>query len=309
MISTILPWILFNILVIVLLAIDLGVFHKRSHTIKLKEALVLSLVWTVVALIFNAAIYFWKGSGPALEFFTGYLIERSLSVDNLFVFLLIFQYFRVEGQYQHKILYWGILGALVMRAVFIFSGVALIQKFNWAMYLFGAFLIFTGIKMAFQKEKEIHPEKNPILKIFKKIMPVTNESNDGKFFKKIGKMVYATPLFVVLIAIETTDIVFAVDSIPAILAITRDAFIVYTSNVFAILGLRALYFALAGMVDLFHYLNYGLAIILSFIGVKMLIVDFYKIPVGIALGVVGIILVLSIIASVIWPKRDIKERV
>lgn len=309
MISTILPWVLFNLLVVVLLAIDLGVFHKRSHTIKLKEALILSLIWTIVALIFNVGIYLWKGSGPALEFFTGYLIERSLSVDNLFVFLLVFQYFKVEGQYQHKILYWGILGALVMRAIFIISGVALIQKFHWAMYFFGALLIFTGIKMAFQKEKEIHPEKNPVLRIFKKIMPVTSESDGGKFFKKIGKMFYATPLFVVLIVIETTDVVFAVDSIPAILAITRDAFIVYTSNVFAILGLRALYFALAGIVDLFHYLNYGLAIILSFIGVKMLIVDLYKMPVWIALSVVGGILALSIVASVIWPKKDIKEGV
>ncbi|PIR16585.1 MAG: hypothetical protein COV46_07665 [Deltaproteobacteria bacterium CG11_big_fil_rev_8_21_14_0_20_49_13] len=303
MIATLLPWTLFNLLVLVLLAIDLGIFHKKAHTIKLKEALILSLIWTIVALIFNVGIYFWKGSGPAVEFFTGYLIERSLSVDNLFVFLLAFQYFKIEGQYQHKILYWGIVGALVMRAIFIFSGVAIIEKFNWAMYLFGAFLIFTGVKMAFQKDKEIHPENNPVLKLFKKIMPVTTEFNDGKFFKKIGRVFYATPLFVVLIVIETTDVVFAVDSIPAILAITRDAFIVYTSNVFAILGLRALYFALAGIVDLFHYLNYGLAIILSFIGVKMLIVNFYKIPVGIALGVVGVILALSIVASVIWPKK------
>lgn len=303
MISAILPWVLFNLLVVVLLAIDLGVFHRRSHSIKLKEALVLSLVWTIVALIFNVVIYFWKGSTPAIEFFTGYLIERTLSIDNLFVFLLVFQYFKVEGRYQHKILYWGILGALIMRALFIAFGIALIQMFHWVMYLFGVFLIFTGIKMAFQKDKEIHPEKNPVINIFRKIMPVTSEPHDGKFFARIGRTLYATPLFVVLLVIETTDVVFAVDSIPAILAITRDAFIVYTSNVFAILGLRALYFALAGIVDLFHYLNYGLAIILSFIGVKMLIVDIYKIPVSIALGVVGVILALSIVASVIWPAK------
>jgi tellurite resistance protein TerC len=196
-----------------------------------------------------------------------------------------------------------------MRAIFIISGVALIEKFHWVIYVLGAFLIFTGIKMAFQKEKEIHPEKNPVIKVFKKLMPVTHEMDGGKFFKKMGHVPYATPLFIVLLVIETTDIVFAVDSIPAILAITRDAFIVYTSNVFAILGLRALYFALAGMVDLFHYLNYGLAIILSFIGVKMLIVDFYKIPVGIALGVVGVILFLSVIVSIIWPKKEIKKGV
>ena len=309
MTSIILQWVLFNLLIIVLLAIDLGLFHKKAHTIKLKEALVLRIIWTVVAFIFNIGIYFWKGKIPALEFFTGYLIERSLSVDNLFVFLLVFQYFGVEGQHQHKILYWGIVGALVMRAIFIISGVALIEKFHWVIYVLGAFLIFTGIKMAFQKEKEIHPEKNPVIKVFKKLMPVTHEMDGGKFFKKMGHVPYATPLFIVLLVIETTDIVFAVDSIPAILAITRDAFIVYTSNVFAILGLRALYFALAGMVDLFHYLNYGLAIILSFIGVKMLIVDFYKIPVGIALGVVGVILFLSVIVSIIWPKKEIKKGV
>jgi len=303
MTTTILSWVLFNILIIVLIVLDLGLVHKKSHTIKLKEALILSLVWTLVAFAFNVLIYFWKGRAPALEFFTGYLIERSLSVDNLFVFLLVFQYFNVRSEFQHKILYWGILGALIMRAIFIFSGIALIERFHFVMYLFGAFLVFTGIKMAFQKEKEIHPEKNPVLKIFKKFMPVTHEMEGGKFFKKIGNVLYATPLFVVLIVIETTDIVFAVDSIPAILAITRDTFIVYTSNVFAILGLRALYFALAGIVDLFHYLNYGLAVILSFIGVKMILADIFIIPVGVSLVIVAVILVISILASVIFPQR------
>jgi len=304
---TFLPWIAFGILIIILLYVDLEVFHKKAHVIKVKEALLLSLFWICVALLFNLFIYFWRGPHPALEFFTGYLIEKSLSVDNLFVFLLIFQYFKVEGKHQHRILYWGILGAVIMRAIFIYGGITLINKFHWIIYIFGAFLIFTGFKMAFQKEKEVHPERNPIIKIFKKLMPVTSESVDGRFFARMGGVLHATPLFVVLLVIETTDVVFAVDSIPAILAITRDPFIVYTSNVFAILGLRALYFALAGMADLFHYLNYGLALILSFIGVKMLMVDIYKIPSFIALGVVGGVLTISILASLIWPKKDAQK--
>lgn len=296
-------WILFNLFVLLMLAVDLGVFHKKAHTMRIREALWLSLFWITLALIFNAGVYYFMGSQTAIEFFTGYVIEKSLSVDNLFVFLMVFSYFRVPKEYQHKILFWGILGALIMRAVFILSGVALIEKFHWIIYIFGAFLVFTGIKMALEKDKEIHPEKNPVLRLFKRFFPVTTDFEGARFFKRINGKVHATSFFVVLLVIETTDLVFAVDSIPAIIAITRDAFIVYTSNVFAILGLRALYFALAGVVDLFHYLNYGLAFILSFVGVKMLISDLYKLPTWVALFVVAVTLLLSVAASVVWPKK------
>lgn len=297
-------WILFNLFVLLMLALDLGVFHKKAHTMRIREALWLSLFWITLALIFNAGVYYFMGSQTAIEFFTGYVIEKSLSVDNLFVFLMVFSYFKVPKEYQHKILFWGILGALIMRAVFILSGIALIEKFHWIIYIFGAFLIFTGIKMALEKDKEIHPEKNPVLRLFKRFFPVTTDFEGARFFKRINGQVHATSFFVVLLVIETTDLVFAVDSIPAILAITRDAFIVYTSNVFAILGLRALYFALAGVVDLFHYLNYGLAFILSFVGVKMLISDLYKLPTWVALSVVAVTLLLSVAASVVWPKKE-----
>lgn len=302
--GTLLQWVLFNLFVVLMLVIDLGVFNRRAHTVKVKEALLLSALWIGLALIFNAGIYYWVGKPAALEFLTGYIIEKSLSVDNLFVFLLIFSYFKVPSAYQHRILFWGILGAIVMRAIFIFTGVALIHKFSWIVYVFGAFLIFTGIKLVVQKEKEIHPENNIVLKLFKKIMPINGSIDEGRFFKKMDGRIFATPMFVVLLVIETSDLIFAVDSIPAILAITKDTFIVYTSNVFAILGLRALYFALAGVMDMFHYLNYGLALILSFVGVKMIVANFYKIPTGIALGTVAGILMLSILVSMIWPKAE-----
>jgi len=286
-----------------MLALDLGVFHRKAHVIKIKEALLWSAFWITLSLLFNLGIYFWRGPETALEFLTGYLIEKSLSVDNIFVFLLIFSYFRVPSLYQHKVLFWGILGALVMRAIFIATGVTLIQKFHWIIYIFGAFLILTGIKMALQKDKKIHPERNPVLRLFRRYMPVTDDYKEGKFFvKRVGRYL-ATPLFIVLLVIETTDVIFAMDSIPAILAITLDPFIVYTSNVFAILGLRALFFALAGLMRLFHYLHYGLSTILVFVGVKMLISNIYKIPVGIALGVVASILLISVIASVILPGK------
>ncbi|OGL48671.1 MAG: hypothetical protein A3H37_04325 [Candidatus Schekmanbacteria bacterium RIFCSPLOWO2_02_FULL_38_14] len=293
--------IIFNILVLAMLVIDLGVFHRKAHEIKLKEALAWCTVWITLALLFNMGIYFWRGSEKALEFLTGYLIEYSLSVDNIFIFLLIFSYFRVPSQYSHKVLFWGILGALVMRAIFIAIGITLIQKFHWIIYIFGGFLVLTGIKMALQKDKEIHPERNPVLRLFKKFMPVTDRYEEDKFFvKKAGKY-FATPLFIVLLVVETTDVIFAIDSIPAILAITVDPFIVYTSNVFAILGLRALYFALAGIMRLFHYLHYGLSAILVFIGVKMLLANIYKIPIEIALGVIASILLISIISSIVRP--------
>ena len=298
----ILLWVSFNIFVLILLALDLGVFHRHSHAVRIKEALGWSALWILLALLFNIVIYYWRGPAVALSFLTGYLIEKSLSVDNLFVFLMIFSYFKVAPLYQHKVLFWGIIGALVMRAFFIAAGVALINTFHWVIYIFGAFLIFIAVRIAFEKEKEIHPEKNPVLRLFRRFMPVTENYIEGNFFIKKNKKLYATPLFIVLLGIETTDVIFAVDSIPAILAITTDPFIVYTSNVFAILGLRALYFALAGVMELFHFLNIGLAIILAFVGVKMLLSRFYEIPVSVALGVVILTLAITIVASIIFPQ-------
>lgn len=298
----ILLWVGFNIFVLILLAVDLGLFHRHLHVIKIKEALGWSVLWILLALLFNAVIYVWQGPVVALSFLTGYLIEKSLSVDNLFVFLIIFSYFKVPRVYHHKVLFWGIIGALVMRALFIAAGVALINTFHWVIYVFGVFLIIIAGRIAFEKEKEIHPERNPVLKLFRIVMPVTRKYVEGNFFIRKNKKVFATPLFIVLLVIETTDIIFAIDSIPAILAITTDPFIVYTSNVFAILGLRSLYFALAGMMELFHFLNIGLAIILFFVGMKMLLSRFYEIPVSIALGVVVVTLMLTIAASIYFPK-------
>jgi tellurite resistance protein TerC len=286
-----------------MLALDLGVFHRKAHVIKIKEALVWSAVWITLALLFNLGIYFWRGPETALEFLTGYLIEKSLSLDNIFVFLLIFSYFGVPPLYQHKILFWGILGALIMRAVFIGAGITLIEKFHWTIYLFGAFLILIGMKMALQKERKIRPERNPLLRLFRRWVPVTDDYAEGRFFVKRAGGYVATPLFIVLIVVETTDVIFAVDSIPAILAITLDPFIVYTSNVFAILGLRALYFALAGIMELFHHLHYGLSAVLVFVGIKMLLADLYKIPVSIALSVVAGILLVSVTASILDKKK------
>jgi tellurite resistance protein TerC len=297
-------WIAFNLFVFLMLAIDLGIFHRKSHTVSLREALTWSAVWVTLALAFNLGIYFWRGPKIALEFLTGYLIEKSLSVDNIFIFILVFSYFKVDTKYQHKVLFWGILGALVMRAILIFLGIELIERFHWVIYLFGGFLVITGIRMATQKDKEIHPEKNPILKLFRRIMPISPNYIEGKFFiREFGRRA-ATPLFVVLLIVETTDLIFAVDSIPAILAVTTDPFIVYTSNVMAILGLRALYFALAGVMPLFYYLHYGLSAILIFVGAKMLLTDIFKIPIGASLAVVLGILILSVIVSLAMPRRN-----
>lgn len=301
--NELLLWIGFNIFVLAMLALDLGVFHRKAHEVKVKEALWWSAVWIALAMLFNAGIYVFRGEQAALEFLTGYLLEKSLSVDNIFVFIMIFAYFRVPALYQHKVLFWGILGALIMRAIFIAAGVTLIQQFHWVIYIFGAFLVLTGIKMAAQKDKEVHPEKNPVLKLFRRFMPVTEHYEGSSFFIKKGRRWFATPLFVVLLVVETTDVIFAVDSIPAILAITIDPFIVYTSNVFAILGLRALYFALAGIMQLFHYLAYGLAAILVFVGIKMLMADIYKFPIAVALGVVAGILLISVVASLLRPRQ------
>lgn len=297
-------WIFFNVFVLLMLALDLGVFNRKAHEISIKEAMIWTVVWITLAMCFNVLIYYWQGEVKALEFFTGYVIEKSLSVDNIFVFVLIFSYFKTPSIHQHKILFWGIIGALIMRAVFIFAGVALLEKFHWTIYVFGAILIFTGYKMLVQKEKKIEPEKNPVIKLFRRVMPVTNELHDGKFFVNLKGKLFATPLFLVLLLVETTDLIFAVDSIPAILAVTQDQFIVYTSNVFAILGLRSLYFALAGMIDKFRYLSAGLAFILIFVGLKMVASDYYKLPIQVALLVIVGILALSIAASFVFKNKN-----
>lgn len=302
-------WIGFNIFVLIMLALDLGVFHRKSHEVNIKEALIWSFVWISLALIFNYGVYLYMGKVKALEFFTGYVLEKSLSVDNIFVFILVFSFFKVPPSYQHKVLFWGILGALVMRVILIFSGVALLTKFHWLIYIFGAFLIFTGVKMLMQKDSHVEPDKNILVRLFKKFYPVTNEYHGDKFFVRINAKKYATPMFVVLLVIEFTDLVFAVDSIPAILAITNDTFIVYTSNVFAILGLRSLYFALAGVMKYFRFLKIGLSIILVFVGVKMMIVDFYKFPISISLGIIVSILAISVIASLIIKQKPGYESV
>ncbi len=290
-----------------MLALDLGVLNRRAHVIKFREAIGWTMMWISLAVLFAIGVYFWRGRATALEFTTGYVVELALSVDNLFVFILIFRYFKVPQHFQHKVLFWGILGALIMRGIFIAAGVALIRHVHWIIYVFGAFLVYVGIRLAFQKEDEsVHPEHNAAVKLLRKFVPVTKEYLGGKFFTRSGGL-YATPLFIVLVVVETTDIIFAVDSIPAILAITRDAFIVYTSNVFAIMGLRAMYFALAGMMEMFHYLHYGLSLVLVFIGTKMLLSNYYKIPTEWALGVVAALLAISVVASLIFPARKKAE--
>lgn len=285
-----------------MLALDLGVFHRGGHVVKVREAMLWSVAWISMAAIFSVVVFFWHGRTPALEFVTGYVIELSLSIDNLFVFLLIFRFFKVSPEHQHRVLFWGIIGALVMRAVFILVGVRLISRFAWITYIFGALLVYSGIKLFFQKEAEIHPEQNPVLKLVRKFIPVTKDYEGGKFFVRRPGL-YATPLFIVLMVVETTDVAFAVDSIPAVLAITLNAFIVYTSNVFAIMGLRSMYFALAGLMEMFRYLHYGLSLVLSFIGVKMLIHHYYVIPTHWALAGVAGILAISVLASLIHPAR------
>ncbi|MGV3704357.1 MAG: TerC family protein [Arcticibacter sp.] len=297
-------WIGFNLFVLLMLALDLGVFNRKAHVVSVKEALTWSGVWICLSLVFNGLIYHWFGKDKAVEFFTGYVIEKSLSVDNIFVFVLVFKYFQIPSIYQHKILFWGILGALVMRVIFIFAGVALIEKFHWTIYLFGVFLIYTGYKMFTEQDKQIEPEKNPVIKLFRKVMPITHDLKGDKFFVKENGRKYATPLFLVLILIETTDLIFAVDSIPAILAVTQDRFIVYTSNVFAILGLRSLYFALAHVIHRFIYLSTGLAVILVFVGLKMVLVDVIKIPTYVSLIVIAVIITASIVISLIKTRDD-----
>ncbi|HMK23071.1 MAG TPA: TerC family protein [Terriglobales bacterium] len=295
-------WILFNLFVLAMLALDLGVFHRPGHTIRFREAVSWSALWVALAASFAVLVFFWHGRTESLEFVTGYLIELSLSIDNLFVFLVIFRYFRVPGELQHRVLFWGILGALITRGIFILAGVSLIRRFEWLTYVFGALLVYSGIKLLKEGGEEIDPEKNPVLRLFRKWMPVTEDYEEERFWVRRPGL-YATPLVVVLLVVETTDIVFAVDSIPAVLAITLNAFIVYTSNVFAILGLRSMYFAVAGAMDLFEYLHYGLAAVLVLIGVKMLASHYYKVPTHVALGTAAGVIALSVVASLVWRRK------
>ncbi len=301
-------WVIFNLFIAALLILDLVVFNNKNKDLSFKKALLLSGFWISLALIFNLGIYFWFGKVKALEFLAGYVVEESLSVDNLFVFLLIFSYFKVPQQYQRKVLTWGIFGAVVMRAVFILAGAALLDRFHWLMYIFGGFLVFSGFKLFFEQEKEINPMDSVVIKTFKKFFRVTSDYHGNKFWvKEAGKWV-ATPLFIVLIVIETTDLIFAVDSIPAVLAITKDPFIVYTSNIFAVLGLRALYFALAGLMSLFHLLHYGLGVVLVFVGAKMLTEKFFHVPIAISLAVIVGVLLISILLSLCIPcKKEVCE--
>jgi len=306
MTTSLLFWIVFGFIIVTVLAVDLGILNRRAHKIELKEALTWSGVWISIALIFNVFVYFQFGKVKALEFLTAYVIEYSLSVDNIFVFILIFSFFSVKPQYQHKILFWGILGALIMRAIFIFAGVALINRFHWIVIIFGGFLLISGIKMLFQKEEvAVEPEKNGLVRLFRRFLPVSDTLYGDSLFIRQDKKLYATPLFLVLLVIESTDLIFAVDSIPAVLAISKDTFIVFTSNIFAILGLRSLYFAVSGVMGLFRYLKVGLAIVLSFVGLKMLASYFHiEIPILFSLAIIISILLVSIIASLIIKKKE-----
>jgi tellurite resistance protein TerC len=292
-------WIGFLAFVFAMLAVDLGVFHRHSRAVSAREAFAWSLVWIGLALAFNGAVYYWFGPARALEFLTGYLIEKALSVDNLFVFVVIFSYFNVKPALQHRVLFWGVLGALLMRAVFIVAGGALLEAFHWTIYLFGGLLLVTGVKLLRQKEGDIHPERNPVVRLLARALPVSTAATGQRFFVRDGGRWAVTPLFMALVTVEVSDLVFAADSIPAIFAITTDPFIVFTSNIFAILGLRSLYFLLAGMIGRFRYLNVGLAAVLIFVGAKMMLVEWIKVPIVLSLSVVAGLLMISIVASIL----------
>lgn len=296
-------WGIFNAFIITMLWIDLKVLHKDNRPMRLREALGWVAFWVSLAMIFCAGVWIVQGREMGMQFLAGYLIEESLSVDNLFVFLLVFSYFRVPEHAQHKVLFWGILGALVLRAIFIFAGVALIHRFEWIIYIFGAFLVYTGFKLFFEKDKEVHPEHNPVVKVFRRLMPVTSDYEGENFFVRRDGRLWATPLFVVVLVIESTDVIFAIDSIPAVLSVSKDPFIIYTSNIFAILGLRSLFFALSSVMRLFHYLHYGLGAILIFVGVKMSISHYVHIPIGVSLGIIGSVLMFSVIISIILGRK------
>ena len=294
-------WVIFNVVIALMLAFDLGVLSRKPHVISTKEAATWSAVWIAVSLTFNLLVSVWLGGEKALEFFTGYLIEKSLSVDNMFVFAMIFSYFNIPAIWQPKVLKWGIFGAMLMRIILIFAGATALEAFHWMIYVFGGVLIFTGVRMMTQKETHVAPEKNPVVRLFKRIVPMTGELHNENFFVKLSGITYATPLLIALLVVETTDLIFAIDSIPAIFAVTTDVFIVYTSNIFAILGLRALYFLLSGSIERFRYLKIGLAIVLLFVGTKMVLADFYEIPIVLSLAIVLGILAASILAS--WAPR------
>ena len=300
-------WILFNVFAVGMLVLDLRVFHRRGRPVGFRAALGWSAFYVALALAFAAILFFWQGEQVALEFVTGYVLELSLSVDNLFVFLIIFNYFAVPEEHQHGVLFWGVIGALVFRGIFIGAGVGLIHRFHWVLYIFGAFLVVSGVRFAFSGERKVDPASNPVVKVIRKLLPITTDYHGGKFFLRNPenkKLLYGTPLLVVLLMIETTDILFAVDSIPAILAVTLNAFIVYTSNVFAILGLRSLYFAVAGLMKAFRFLHYGLALVLVLVGLKMIAADWYRVPTGITLGSIAAVLLISVVSSVVFPARE-----
>ncbi len=299
-------WVGFTVLVFGILALDLGLFQRKPKDLHFKEALFWVLIWVVTGLTFNAGIWFWFGPQKGLEFFTGYLIEYALSVDNIFVFLIVFSYFAVPSKYQHRVIFWGILGAMLMRGIFIGAGSILLQKFHWILYIFGGFLIFTGIRTMFGQGEEHDPSKNPVFRIFRKWVPMTTEFHGSKFIVKRDGRKLATPLLLVLVVVECTDVIFAIDSVPAIFAITHDPFIIFSSNIFAILGLRALYFVLAGVMGRLRYLKVGLGLILTFVGIKMVIEKLYKFPIGASLAIIGTILALSVIASLVYQKRQIQ---
>lgn len=305
-------WLEFGIFVVILLALDLLVFNKKAHEVKIKEALGWSAFWIALGLGFGGVVYYWYGHELAMQYYAAYFVEKSLSMDNLFVFLMIFNYFKVPQIYQHRVLFWGIIGALILRFVFIFLGVALINQFEWVLYIFGAILIWSAYKMVKDQDHEIHPENNSVIKLFKKIMPISHEYDGGNFFTIKNAKKYATPLFIALLMIETSDVIFAVDSIPAIFGISQDVFVIYTSNIMAILGLRALYFAISAIMKYFRYLNYGLAIILGFVGIKMMLAtaDIVHIPVLLSLGVIGATMLVSMILSIAIkdPKADAQEK-
>lgn len=297
-------WIGFNIIVVGMLVLDLGVLHRNAHAVSLKEAAVWSVVWIALSVIFGAVVYVARGSEPGLQFFSGYLIEKALSVDNIFVFVLIFAYFQVPRQYQHRVLFWGIIGALVMRGIMILVGAALIERFHWIMYIFGVFLVYTGWRLATNKEEKVDPSHNPVVRLARRFLPITDHHAGQAFFVRQAGRLLATPLLLVLLVVETTDLVFAVDSIPAVFAISQDPFIVYTSNVFAILGLRALYFLVAGVLQRLEHLQLGLSVILVFVGIKMLIQDIYKIPTTLSLAFIMTVLTVVVVTSLISRRRN-----